>query len=122
MEIQAMRKGLRPRDRKLIDDIFAKRVARAEAQKNSLEKMRELKSIALDFEPFKDVGPLKERAAMMEHQPDVDAALKDLRAEDQRELRMTREIDQLRALMIRGGNFARLKERVLKLVDQSKAA
>ena len=48
--------------------------------------MRELKSIVVDFEKFKDEGSLRERAGMMEHQPDVEEALKEARAEDQREL------------------------------------
>src|SRR5439155_19611302 len=47
MEIQAMQSGGRTRDPKLIDAIFAKRMARAEAQKSPLEKMRELGSIAV---------------------------------------------------------------------------
>ena len=122
MEIQAMRTGLRPRDQRLIDELFAKRVARAEAQKSSLDRMRELKSIVVDFDGFKDVRPFKARADTMAQQQDVQDALKEVRAEDERELRMTAEVNQLRDRMKRGDNFARLKERVLKLLDQSKAA
>ena len=122
MEIQAMQRGLRPRDQKLIDDIFAKRVARAEAQNNSLEKMRELKSIAVDFQGFKDVAKFKERAAAMDRQQDVEDAFQAARSEEQREVRMTSEVYQLRDRMTSGDNFARLKALVLKLSEQSKAA
>jgi hypothetical protein len=91
-----MANGPLPREQKLIDDIFAKRLARAETQQSSLNKMRELKSIVVDLEKFRNEGSLMERAGMMKHQPDVEEALKEARAEDQRELQMTSEIDQLR--------------------------
>ena len=38
MEIQAMKAGLRDRDAKEIDDIFAKRVARAEGQTRGVDQ------------------------------------------------------------------------------------
>ena len=50
MEIQTMKKGIRPRDESLIDELFSKRVARANAQLSGLARMRELKQIAADFE------------------------------------------------------------------------
>ena len=37
LELQGMASGARPRDQPLIDDLFARRVARAEALTNSLE-------------------------------------------------------------------------------------
>src|SRR5215467_3817894 len=49
MEIQAMKSHLRPPDQKIIDEVFTKRLARAEMQKNELDRMRELKSIGEDF-------------------------------------------------------------------------
>lgn len=122
MEIQAMKSGLRGRDQKLIDEIFAKRAARAEARTSSLDKMRELKAIAADFQGFKDVGKFGERAAALERQPDVKDALKAERMEEDRELRATAEVYQLRDRMNNGAGFAKLKERVTRLLEQSKTA
>jgi hypothetical protein len=122
MELQAMKSGRRPRDPKLIDDIFAKRIARAEAQKSSLEKMRELKSIAVDFQGFKDVARFNERAAALERAQDVKDGLKAERSDEARELQLTMEVYQLRDRMTSGDSSGRLKERVTKLLEQSRAA
>jgi len=122
MEIQAMKSGLRARDQKELDEIFAKRAARAEAQSTSLEKMRELKSIAVDFQGLKDVSKFSERAAAMEHQPDVKDALKAERLEEERELQTTAELYQLRDRMKNAAGMPKLKERVANLLLQAKAA
>ena len=122
MEIQAMKSGLRPRDPKLIDEILAKRVARAEAQKNSLDQMREFKSIATDFQGLEDVLKYAGRAAVLEHQADVKQFINAERLEEQTELRTTAEIYQLRDHMSNRAGFAKLKTRVAELLAQSKAA
>ena len=122
MELQAMKSGLRSRDSKLIDDLLAKRVARAEAQKNSLHQMREWRSIATDFQGLKDVSKFAVRALALERQADVKDALKAEQLDEERELRITAEVYQLRDRMSNGTSFAKLKERVTKLLDQSKAA
>lgn len=119
MEIQAMKSGLRDRDPKLIDEIFAKRVGRAEAQSRSVDKMRELKSIAVDFQGLKDVSKFTERAAALERQPDVKDALKTERLEEERELQTTAEVYQLRDRMNNGTGFPKLRDRVTKLLEQS---
>ena len=121
MEIQAMKSGLKTRDAKLIDGILAKRIARAEAQKDSLAQMREWKSIATDFQGLKDVVMYNSRAAALEHQGDVKAALQSERLEEERELRTTAEMYQLRDRMSNGTTFGKLKERVTQLLAQSKA-
>ena len=72
MELQAMKSGLRARDQKLIEEILAKRVARAEAQKDSLDQMREWKSIAADFQGWKDVMAVRRKAAALEHETAVE--------------------------------------------------
>ena len=122
MELQAMKSGLRPRDTKLIDAILAKRVARAEAQRNSLDQMREWKSIATDFQGLKDVLPYAGKAAALEHQADVKELLKAERLAEERELQTTAEVYQLRDRMSNGTSFVKLKERVAQLLAQSKAA
>ncbi len=122
MEIQAMRSGLRPRDQKLIDDIFASRMARAEAQTGSFEKARELKSIAADFEGLKDVAKVTERAAALERQPDFKSGLNAERAEDERERQVAAEIYKLLDEVTGGGSLNNLTARVTHLLEQSKAA
>ena len=121
MEIQAIRSKLRTRDDKLVDEIFAKRMARAEAATGSLEKMRELWSIVLDFDGLKDVAALQKRAASLERQFDVKKALEAERTEEDLEIETGNELYRLRNAMDTGDNFARLKARVLALVAQSKA-
>jgi dienelactone hydrolase len=122
MEIQAMKAGLRDRETKEIDEIFAKRVARAEGQAKNVDKMRELRSIAVDFQGMKDVSKFTERAAALERQADVKEALKAERAEEERELQTTAEVYQLRDRMNNAAGFPKLKARVTQLLEQSKGA
>jgi predicted esterase/cytochrome c556 len=96
MEIQAMKSHLRPPDQKIIDEIFKKRVARAEMQKTDFEKMRELKGIAEDFQPFKDVADIRKQAASLERQRAVKNAIAEEDASEQREARLTSELFNLR--------------------------
>jgi hypothetical protein len=121
MELQAMTSGIRPRDQTLIDDIFASRMARAEGLKSSLATMRELQSIAQDFRPFKNVTGLNQRAAILAAQQDVKGALDVERADEAREDEMTAEISALLEELDISSGFAKLKERVTQLLDQSRA-
>jgi hypothetical protein len=84
--------------------------------------MRELKSITADFQGFKDVTRLAERAAALERAPDVKDGLKAERSDEERELQISEEVDQLRDRMSSGDSFGRLKARVTTLLEQSKAA
>jgi len=122
MEIQAIKSGLRDRDPKLIDEIFAARVARVETRSRSLDKMRELKSIVVDFQGMKDVGKFREEAATLERQADVKDALRAEHAEEVSEAQTNTEVYQLRDRMNSGATFPKLKERVTKLLEQSKTA
>ena len=79
MEIQAMKKGQRPPAEKIVDEVFAQRIARAEAQKSALDQMRELRSIAADFEGLKDVSAIAKRAAALESTPEVKKEMADVR-------------------------------------------
>jgi hypothetical protein len=121
MEIQAMKRGLRSRDQKMIDGIFAKRTARAEAQTRSVDKMRELKSIAADFQTFKDVSQISARAAAMERQQDVKDAIKAEAADEMRELQITSEVFRLLKSIGNRATFETLKGRVTELLGQAKA-
>lgn len=122
MEIQAMKSGIRPRDAKLIDAILAKRAARAEAQKSTLDQIREWRSIAVDFEGLKDVRQYAARADALERTADVKKLLQAEREAEARELQITVELYQLRDRMSNAATFAKLKERVAQLLAQSKAA
>ena len=84
--------------------------------------MRELRSIAVDFQGMKDVGKFAERAAVLERQADVKDALKAERAEEETELRTTAEVYQLRDRMNNAAGFPKLKARVTQLLEQSKSA
>lgn len=95
MEVQAMKSGLRPRDNGLIDTLYAKRVARAEAQRNILARMRALKLIGADFDGLKDVTAVAASAAALEHQPEVADALKTEREDDEREWQVTAQTQRL---------------------------
>jgi hypothetical protein len=121
MELQAMTSGIRPRDQTLIDDLFARRMARAEGLKSSLSTMRELQSIAQDFRLFKNVTGLNQRAALLAKQQEVKVALDVERADEAREDEMTAEILALLEEVDISSGFAKLKERVTQLLDQSRA-
>ena len=95
MELQAMKNGARPRDETLVAELFAKRMARADAQPDNLARMRELKQIAADFEGLRDVAKVIQSAAALEGRQDVAAALSAEQADDARELRVTSTADQL---------------------------
>jgi len=120
MEMQAMRSGLRPRDPRLIDAIFAKRLARADAQTTSLAKWRELQSVVVDFEGLADVAKVRVVAASLEHRPDVQRGLEAERIEEAREARTTEEVYGLRDRLASGeqGALPALKARVLRLSQQ----
>ena len=121
MELQAMTSGIRPRDRTLIDDMFARRMARAERLTSSLAMMRELQSIAQDFRLFKEVTGLNQRAARLAAQPSATAALNLERADEAREQEITGALLALLEELDIDGGVAKLKERVTELLDQARA-
>ena len=123
MEVQAMQRGLRPRDERLIDQLFAKRMARAEAQKSGLSMMRELKAIAADFKGLADVASVGRRAAALVRRQDVKDEGKAEQAEERRESQFLPEFFNVldEAAARNSEAFAHLKDRVAELVQQSKA-
>jgi hypothetical protein len=116
-----MTSGIRPRDQKLIDDMFTRRLARAEGLKSSLAMMRELQSIAQDFRLFKDVTALNQRAARLAEQPAATAALNVERADEAREQEITGAIVALLEELDVDGGVAKLKKRVTELLEQAGA-
>jgi len=122
IEIQAMASGIRPRDRRLVDDLFARRTARADRLTSALERMRELQSIATDFRSLENVSSLTQRAAALSRQPEVKAALDAERAEDEREDEITGEMAVLMEEVDTTSGLAKLKGRVNELLEQSRVA
>lgn len=122
MELQAMVSGARPRNQALVDDLFARRLARAEASKNRLDQMRELQSIVRDVGAIKDVTALNQRLAILAKQPDVMAALKiesdDASREEERTGAMLALLEELDV----DGGIPKLKAFVTPLIDQSRAS
>jgi hypothetical protein len=121
MEIQAMKSGLRPRDERIVNEIFASRVASAEAENTNLGKMRALKAMAEDFEGLKDVKALRDRAASLERRQDVRDALKVDGAQEEREVQTTADVFYLLSKLNDAGGFEKLKARVVPLIERSRA-
>jgi hypothetical protein len=122
IEIQAMARGIRSRDQRLVDELFARRTARADRLTSALERMRELQSIANDFRSLENVSSSTQRAAALSQQPDVKAALEAERAEDEREDAITGEMAVLMEEVDTPSGLAKLKGRVNELLEQSRAA
>ena len=122
MEVQAMKSGLRPR----LQTGRRSRMARAEAQRSNLAKMRELNLIAEDFRDFKDVAKVVESAAALESQQDVADALNAERADDARELQIANEVNRLVRQLSwperEHDAFIALKAHVTTLLEASRAA
>jgi pimeloyl-ACP methyl ester carboxylesterase len=116
MEVQAMKSGLRPRDPKLLDAIFSERVAHVNAQKDGLDAVLALESLAADFQGLKDASKFAQRAAALRSQKDVKREIAEDHLAEQREAKLTNEIYALR-----GESIERLKARVFELSRQAKS-
>jgi dienelactone hydrolase len=126
MEVQAMKSGLRPQDPKLLDGIFSERVAQVNAQKDDLNAVLALESLAADFQGLKDVSKFAQRAAALRNQKDVKREIAEDHLAEQREAKQTNEIYALRGELdanpaMRGASMERLKARVMQLSHQAKS-
>jgi hypothetical protein len=117
-----MARGIRPRDQRLVDELYAKRTARADRLTSALEKMRELQSIARDFNGLENISGVTQRAAALSERPEVKAAQEAERAEDEREDAITAEMSVLMEEVDIPSGLAKLKARVSELLEQSRAA
>jgi pimeloyl-ACP methyl ester carboxylesterase len=122
MELQGMVSGIRPRDQRLIDNLFARRVSRAEALQSPLELMRELQSIARDFSRFKNVTEFTRRAEVLAAQAGTIAALNVERDDEAREEESTAAILALLEELDVDGGIAKLNARATPLLEQARAA
>jgi predicted esterase len=92
MELQAMKRDLKPRDDAEIDRLFDTRRAAVHPDRVDTDTFLALKSIADDFDGVKDVSPIAARAAELGRDKAVRIALKQDEQEDDREERMLREV------------------------------
>ena len=92
MEVQAMKSGIKPRDDKELDQLFAKRTAAAAAATDDKDAFLALQSIVSDFDGLKDVTALAARVTALGKDKSVREALKKDRDEDEREMRMLDEV------------------------------
>ena len=124
MELQAMKSGLKPRDDREIDQIFAKRQAAVDAAKVDKDTFLALQAIADDFDRLKDVRAIAVRAAELGRDKNVRAALKRDRDEDDREESMLDDIRMAEARLEaadRGDALMELRRRWKDLSDTAHA-
>ena len=122
MELQAMKSGLRPRDRALLDTWFAARTQRIDALKDNAEKLHALVHLVDDFEGLAEVGKFGDRASRLLKRQEVKDALSEEFKSEERELQVQSELFELRDRWSNGASFAKLQERITALLAQSKAA
>jgi hypothetical protein len=93
-EVQAMKSGAKARDAKEIDVLFAKRLQAASLNADAtpaadprpvFDQYVALRDIAADFRGLRDVAALTRRATALARDPNVVEAIKQDRAEDDRE-------------------------------------
>jgi len=124
MELQAMKSGLKPRDDREIDQIFAKRHAAVDATNVDKDTFLALQAIADDFDLLKDVRAIAARAAEMGRDKNIRAALKRDRDEDDREESMLDDIRMAEARLEaagRGDALLELRRRWKDLSDTAHA-
>ena len=122
MELQAMKSGLRPKDKALLDAWFTERAERIDALKDNAETLRALVHLIADFEGLADVSKFAERAHELLKRQDVINAVLAEGNNEELETRVQSELFELRDRWRNGESFEKLKDRVTTLLAQSKAA
>ena len=123
MEVQAMKTGLKPRDDKEVDQIFATRMKAVGPGKDK-DTFLALQALVDDFSGLKDVSALAVRAADLGRSKSVVDALKSDRDEDDREGHMLADVwaaeDRLMAAAEHADALTELRQRWQKLSEQAK--
>jgi dienelactone hydrolase len=126
MEIQAMKSGRRARDATLIDRLFAKRVAQADAQTSDKDTALALAALLSDFGGLRDVSEFARREAELTRSKAVKDALKKDRSDEQREQQLMGELAGLENGIAdparRTASLMQLKDRLADLSRKSEAA
>jgi dienelactone hydrolase len=124
MVVQAVKSGRAPRDDRVLDELFAKRMAAADSATDDKKKHLALRSIAADFTGLRDVSALDTRASTLGRSKAVQDALKKDRNEDDRELRA---LDDIRSIEARLGSdderaqtLISLRQRWKELADRAR--
>jgi poly(3-hydroxybutyrate) depolymerase len=97
MELQGMKSGARTRDDALIESIYASRVAKAEKERDPLNRTQALEAIVYDFVGLRDVQSIAAKAVALRKDNKVKDAEKKLRQSDESEARSLGEILLLEA-------------------------
>ena len=92
MELRAMLDGRSPRDSRLIDALFAKRAALADATLLPKDAFLAARAMVDDFTGLKDVSKYAARAAELERTREVRSALTGARDEDTREEQILNDV------------------------------
>lgn len=82
MELQAMRRGTRPRDNGLIERLLREDLERAAAEPDVLEMQRHYDAIARSFDGIADAGQARAKAAALRDTPDYARLVKEERDAD----------------------------------------
>lgn len=88
MEMQAMKKGLRPKDEALIERLFSERreqARSAEATGQNFAAYLEYETLASDFAGLRDVKEVKANADRLAATKEIKAAIKNLKSEEDRQ-------------------------------------
>jgi pimeloyl-ACP methyl ester carboxylesterase len=126
MEVQAMKTGRNPRNEALLNEIFAKRAARASAQKDDFAAWEALTALVPDFQDLKDVSKLAAQAKSLEQKKTVTDALNKSQEDIAFEVQLSREFSELQEGLqdgpgARDASFSQLKDRLTRLSQQANA-
>ena len=108
LELQAMKSGLKPRDEREIDRLFANRVAAAGQPRIDVARYLSLRAMVEDFDGVKDVKAFAAEAAMLARDKSIRTALKKADDEDDREERTLHEVWKLEAQLASSDDHAAL--------------
>jgi hypothetical protein len=127
MELQAIKTGRRPRDKELVNEILAARVADADSQKDHFQSWLILIHLAEDFKGLADVSKYSARANALGRQKDVLDAQEQDRAEVQREVKINQEIANLEVgldgdKVARAAALLHLENRLTELAKEANAS
>lgn len=102
MELQAMKRGRRDKDERLLEALFNKRVERVrtdEAAGKSYETYLGYDAIARDFKGLKDVAEFERRAAQLKGAKEIETAIKQERKQLEEQARRTKELFTLKEML-----------------------
>ncbi len=125
MELQAMKKGLKPRDVGTLDRIFATRTGAVDPRAVDKQTFLATEAIVQDFEGLKDVSAYAARADALKRERIVRDALRKDREEDAREERILEDIRSAEARLAsddKARTLLELRQRWKALSETAKMA